>query len=376
MSANNHLKPYTFDRVIRLILSIAFVLAFFYILRRLSSVLIPFFIAVLIAYLMNPLVEFLQYKVKLKSRGLSVFISLILVFGIIYLLSTWLIPQFIQEMSRMIHLLRDYLQLDHVEDIIPTDLLNWIRKQLNNKEVLSHLNAENLAQTAKKLIGHAWNVFSGSVNIVISIISALIILVYLVFLLIDFKRISEGWIELVPPLYRKPVKEVFSDLTNGMNIYFRAQGLVALIVGILLAIGFKIIGLPMAIMIGLFIGALNIVPYLQVIGFIPVTLLALLKAMESHQNFWQVILAAAIVMAVVQAIQETILVPRIMGRVYGLHPAIILLSLSIWGSLLGLLGMLVALPLTTLLFSYYNRFVLQKEQIQLEEFLDGDKTDS
>ncbi len=372
MNDQNHLKPYTFDRVIRLLLSIGFIFGLFFILRRLSSVLIPFFIAVLIAYLMNPLVEFLQYKAKLKSRGLSVFISLIIVFGIIYLIAVWLVPQFFKEMSRMIHLLRNYLQLEHVSDIIPSDVLNWIQNHLNNKEILSHLNADNLAQTAKKLVGHAWTVFSGSVNIVISIISALIILVYLVFLLIDFKRISEGWINLIPPLYRKQVNEVFSDLTNGMNIYFRAQGLIALIVGVLLATGFKIIGLPMAIMVGLFIGALNIVPYLQVVGFIPVTLLSLLKAMESNQNFWQVILAAIIVMAIVQAIQETILVPRIMGRVYGLHPAIILLSLSIWGSLLGLLGMLVALPLTTLLFSYYNRFVLQKQQDKMTKQIESE----
>ena len=124
---------------------------------------------------------------------------------------------------------------------------------------------------------------------------------------------------------------------------------IALIVGVLLAIGFKIIGLPMGIMMGLFIGALNISPYLQILGIIPAMLLALLKAMETNQSFWHVMMLVLIVMAVVQVIQETILTPRILGKAYGMNPAVVLLTLSVWGSVMGLLGMLLALPLTTLI---------------------------
>ncbi len=353
-------KPFTFDRVVRILLSVGFLFGFYFLLQRLSSVLIPFLVAVLIAYLINPLVEFLQYKVKLKSRGLSVFISLILVFGSLYFLAIWLIPQFISEMSKMVELLKIYLQDSSFSGFFPKETVNWANDYINQTDFTDLLSPQSVAVTLKKVLGHAWNIFSGSVNFLIGLMSLLIILVYLVFLLIDFKQISDGWPKLVPPNFREPVMEVFNDLTTGMHIYFRAQGLIALIVGVLLAIGFKIIGLPLAIIIGLFIGALNIVPYLQVIGLVPVALLSLLKAMETNQSYWHVTLMALIVIAVVQIIQETILVPKIMGRVYGLHPAIILLSLSIWGSLLGLLGMLVALPITTLLFSYYNRFVLKR----------------
>lgn len=360
MSNPTH-KPYTFDRVVRMVLSVAVFFIIYYLLQRLSSVLVPFLIAVLMAYLMNPLVNFLQIKAKFKSRGLSVFASLIIVFGIIYALAIWLIPQFITEMTRMVFLIRNYLQVGGVDEILPEEVIDWISVYINQTDFSEILNPQNIAGSLKKIFGQAWNIFSGSINFAVSVISALIVLVYLVFLLIDFSKISKGWVSLIPPTYQLSVQHVFDDLASAMHIYFRAQGLVALIVGILLAIGFKIIGLPLAVMIGLFIGALNIVPYLQVVGFFPVMLLALLKAMESNQSFWQVLLAASIVMAVVQVIQETILVPKIMGRVYGMHPAIILLSLSIWGSLLGLLGMLVALPLTTLLFSYYNRFVLQRD---------------
>ncbi len=352
-------KPYTFDRVVRILLSLGFLFGFYFLLQRLSGVLIPFLVAVLFAYLINPLVEFLQYKVKLKSRGLSVSVSLLLVFGTLYFLAIWLIPQFISEMSKMVELLKESLQDSSFSSLLPKETLAWINDYINQTDFSDLLNPQSMADTLKKVLGQAWNIFSGSVNFLIGLMSLLIILVYLVFLLIDFKQISDGWSKLVPPNYRSQVLEVFNDLTSGMQIYFRAQGLIALIVGVLLAIGFKIIGLPMAIIIGLFIGALNIVPYLQIVGLIPVALLSLLKAMETNQSFWHVIALALIVVAVVQLIQETILVPKIMGRVYGLHPAIILLSLSVWGSLLGLLGMLVALPVTTLLFSYYNRFVLK-----------------
>ncbi|SMO33681.1 Predicted PurR-regulated permease PerM [Saccharicrinis carchari] len=359
---SQHSKPYTFDRVVRMVLSIAFLFAVYFLLNRLSGALIPFFIALLLAYLINPMVDFFQFKCRFKYRSLAVLSSLLIVFGSTYFLLTWLVPQFFAEMTKMVQLIRVYLNQAKVSDILPQEVIDYINAYINNTDFTEILKAQSVTNSLKSIFGQAWKVFSGSMSFLFGVVGLLIILVYLVFLLVDFKRIADGWPGLVPPQYREPVEEIFSDLTQGMQIYFRAQGLIALIVGVLLAIGFRIIGLPMAIIIGLFIGALNIVPYLQIAGLIPVALLSLLRAMESGQSFWHVILLASIVMGVVQLIQETVLVPKIMGRVYGLHPAIILLALSVWGSLLGLLGMLIALPVTTLLFSYYKRFVLKKDK--------------
>ncbi len=357
-------RPYTFDRVVRMVLSLAILVGLYFLLLRLSSVLVPFFLAILIAYLLNPLVDFIQFKLRFKYRVLSVFTSLIFVIGVLYFLGLWLIPQFIGEMTKMVNLIKEYLNsTDSVSSLLPKEVISKINEAISNTDIQDLIGSSNVTDVLRKVMGQAWNVFSGSISFIIGAISFLIVLVYIVFLLIDFQRIAKGWSGLVPQQYRSHVTEIFQDLQEGMHIYFRAQGLIALIVGILLSIGFKIIGLPMPIIVGLFIGLLNIVPYLQVVGIVPVALLSLLKAMETNQSFWHVILLALIVLAIVQAIQEIILVPKIMGRVYGLHPAIILLSLSIWGSLLGLLGMLVALPLTTLLFSYYKRFVLKKEQM-------------
>ena len=162
-----------------------------------------------------------------------------------------------------------------------------------------------------------------------------------------------------------------------MNKYFRGQTLIALLVGILFSIGFLIIDFPLAIGFGLFIGLLNMVPYLQLIAFVPTILLALLKAADSGENFWWILFGALMVFAIVQIIQDAILTPKIMGKVTGLNPAIILLSLSIWGSLLGILGMIIALPLTTLLLSYYHKYVTDPEKkILAEEWKTLEKKDT
>ena len=143
-----------------------------------------------------------------------------------------------------------------------------------------------------------------------------------------------------------------------MNLYFRGQALVALSVGILFSIGFLIIGMPLAIVLGMFIGLLNMVPYLQFISLLPTTLLCLVYSVNTGVDFWVIWWESMAVYAIVQVIQDLIIVPRVMKKAMGLNPAIILLSLSIWGVLLGFIGLIIALPLTSLLLSYYNKYII------------------
>ena len=90
----------------------------------------------------------------------------------------------------------------------------------------------------------------------------------------------------LPPKRRAIVFAVASDVKDSMNHYFRGQALVALCVGILFSIGFAIIGMPLAIVLGMFIGLLNMVPYLQLISIIPTTLLCVVYSMDSNVEFW------------------------------------------------------------------------------------------
>ena len=202
---------------------------------------------------------------------------------------------------------------------------------------------------------------------IVSIVSGFIVLLYLFFILLDYESYTENWKKFVPVKQREKATTLFHDVARKMNAYFRGQSLIALCVGILFSIGFTIIDLPMAIALGLFIGLLNLVPYLQTIGFIPATILALLKAADTGQNFWIIMLLVLLVFVVVQSIQDLILTPKIMGSMMGLNPAAILLSLSIWGSLLGFIGLIIALPLTTIIIMYYQDYIARDELQQKEE---------
>ncbi len=197
----------------------------------------------------------------------------------------------------------------------------------------------------------------GTANVLMAVVGLVVILLYMIFLLMDFQSVSTDWITLFPEQHREPVALFVSDFEAAMNRYFRAQALLAAIAGVLFAIGFSIIGLPMAILLGLFLGLLNMVPYLQTVGFIPALILSLMHSLQSGTDFSTIILMVVGVFAVVQVIQDGLLTPRIMGQAMGLSPWLIMLSLSVWGQLLGMLGLLIALPMTCLCLAYYRRAV-------------------
>lgn len=356
-------KKITFDSFIRGSIGCVIIIGILMLIERLSGVLLPFFIAWLIAYLVYPLVKFFQYRLKLKNRLLSIFCALFIItltgVAIFYLL----IPPMISEMGRMNKLLVSYLSHGGGANI-PHTLSEFIHEYIDLAAINQMLSEENILATIKTTLPKMWAILAESINILFSIFASFIILLYVIFILLDYEAIAEGWLHLLPNKYRHFASHLVYDIQNGMNKYFRGQALVALCVGILFSIGFLIIDFPMAIALGLFIGALNMVPYLQIIGFFPTLILAILKAADTGDNFWVVIAGALAVFTIVQIIQDTLLVPKIMGKITGLNPAIILLSLSIWGSLMGMLGMIIALPLTTLMLSYYQRFIINKELIK------------
>ena len=125
---------------------------------------------------------------------------------------------------------------------------------------------------------------------------------YFIFILLDYEKIANGWIDLIPERYRPFLQGLAEDVEYSMNRYFRGQSLIALSVGILLAIGFKIINFPLAVTLGLFIGVLNLIPYMQAIGIIPMILLSLLRSAETGENFWLIFGLAILVLGIVQCI--------------------------------------------------------------------------
>lgn len=360
-------KKITFDSFIRAVILGAIIIGVLMLLKRLSGVLLPFFLAWLIAYLIYPLVSFFQHKLRLKNRIISIFCALFTLSIIGSVAFYLLVPPMIQEFLRVKDLLIEYFSTTHTASNVPTTLSEFIRQNIDLHILEQMFSQENILDALKVTVPKLWSLISESINLLFGFFTVFLILLYIVFILLDYESISEGWTHLMPKKYRKTVTGILNDVKDGMNRYFRGQALVALCVGILFSIGFLIIDFPLAIGLGLFIGALNMVPYLQIIGFVPTIMLAILKAADTGDNFWIIIASAAAVFIVVQIIQDGYLVPRIMGKITGLNPAIILLSLSIWGSLMGMLGMIIALPLTTLMLSYYQRYIINQENIYKTE---------
>lgn len=369
-------KKITFDSFIRGVLSGAVVIAILYLLKRLSGVLLPFFMAWLIAYLTYPMVTFYQHKLRMKNRVVSIVAVMLTLLIVIAGAGCFFIPPMIEECVRLKHLIEVYFIEGNGGASIPKTITQFLRENIDPIWLKETLNAENVMTAFQKLVPQMWNLISTSYNIVLALITVFIMLLYLFFILLDYEQIASGWITLLPAKHRDKTIKLTTDIKDSMNRYFRGQAVVAFCVGILFSIGFLIIDFPLAIGLGLFIGLLNMVPYLQIIGFVPTILLALLKAADTGDNFWWILGSALLVFCIVQLIQDAFLVPKIMGKITGLNPAIILLSLSIWGSLMGMLGMIIALPCTTLLLSYYQKYIRRKDLDFLSEQIATDNQDN
>ena len=360
-------KEITFDRFIRGLIAIAGCVIAYLLISRLSGALLPFLIAWLFCYLVYPIVKFFQYKLRLRNRALSIFAVLLLFVALIVGVCFAIVPPIIEEFVMLKEFVANYLTSGGNNSTIPAVVNEFIREHIDMRQVEAYFSADRIGELIKSALPKIWNVVTQSFNVVGIVVAAFMVLVYIFFILNDYESLERGWIRLIPKKYRERVVTLCDDVEESMSNYFRGQSLIALCVGILFSIGFLIIDFPMAIGFGLFVGMLNIVPYLQITSVVPMIFLALVKAANTGENFWWILIAAGIVMLVVQIIQETILIPRIMNKAIGLHPAVILLSLSIWGSLLGLVGMIIALPATSLMLSYYRQFLRRQEAAEREQ---------
>jgi predicted PurR-regulated permease PerM len=412
-------EQYTFDRVVRGVLGVLAVTAAILLVRYLKDVLLPFVAAVILAYLLNPIVSALERKTG--RRGLAVALTLGGL-GIAGLgLTVVIVPLMISQIGRFTDdlklLYKDLPAVGPSSDELPDrpaaipesephedggsakTAIGWqelkdaweryqaeqdtprsqrlaaFRARLEGtyiggalERVLAYLQSPEfsmlLVAGAKRLAAGGWEVVTFTVNLVLGLIGLVIVLLYLVFLLLDFPAYAQAWPGFLPPRYRPQIVEFSDEFRVVMSRYFRGQAIVALLVGALFSVGFTVIGLPMAVPFGLFVGLLNMVPYLQTTALIPAMMLALMRAIEGSASFmWSVVLVL-VVFGVVQVIQDGIIVPKVMGGTTGLRPVAILLGLFIWGKLLGFLGLLLAIPLTCLGIAYYRRHVLDHVEVR------------
>ena len=353
-------KTITFDTFVRWLGYGLLVVGVFLFLYYLSGVLLPFAVGWLLAYLLHPAVKFVQFKMRVRNRVLSIIITLIVVLIVVVGVLWLIIPPMIGQFEKLGQLASNYIQQKANVGSVPEAIRLWTDKNRENIDMFLH--SSEFREGLKSLVPNIFQAVGKTANIIISIIGSLIALLYMFFILMDYDYLTKAWVKLFPKKSRPFWNELASDAERALSNYIRGQGTVALIMGILFCIGFTIIDFPMAIGLGILIGIMDLVPYLHTLALVPTALLALLKAADTGQNFWLILLSALAVFAIVQVIIDMIVTPKVMGKAMGLNPAILLLSLSVWGVLLGFIGLIIALPLTTLLMAYYQRYVTKDEE--------------
>ena len=365
-------REFTFDRIARMLVLSVLILLIYVAVQAIWSIILPFLLAGIFAYVMMPLVRFFQYTLRLRSRGLSVILTLLLLGAVVYLAVIFIIPSINAEIEKTLQVISGYSSgQDILMMILPRNIRNYLNGGLRWGNFPQQLSFEKVLENVKLLLDQVGGIINSTLSIFSWGLVFLIGFIYFVFILLDFENLARGFISLFPKTLRPTIRTISMDLDRYMNNYFRGQALIAISVGILLSIGFNIIGLPLATAMGIFIGILNFIPYMQALGIIPLGLASLLMAAQTGENAFVCMLLASGVLMIVQIIQDMIIVPHIMGQTMGMRPSLSLLVLSIWGYLLGFFGMLIALPITMFIYSLYMRYVLQDEeyieQMRLQE---------
>lgn len=356
-------KPFNLDRTVRLTLGMIVLVVSALLIDRLSGVLLPFFAAWLVAYMLNPIVDFVQYKLKVKNRLASVLIVLLLLIGVVAGVVALAANSVQSEIQKMHLMTQQYLQSSTAAETPPI-VQEYLRKLFNSIDLPALMDFGNLENLLDYVIPKAFDIVSSSLQYIAGLVVVFFFVLYMFFIMNDFHTLSQEWINLVPKKYRLFAKQMVHDLAQGMDTYFRRQALISLIVGILFSIGFAILGLPMSVAMGMLVGLLNMIPYMHTLGIIPPIIVALVQSSQGGTGFWMMVIWIIVVFCVIQVILDGFLTPKIMGQATGLRPAVILLSLTVWGALLGITGMIIALPVTTMLTSYYRHYIINQGTVE------------
>lgn len=351
-------KEITFSTFIRWTGIILLVVAVLCTLNYLSDVLIPFFVAWLLAYLLYPIVKFIENRLHIRFRPVSIILTLLFVGTILGLIGYLIVPPMIEQFQRLYDILIHWVR----ETTHTNNLSAWLSEKVleNQEQITAFFKSRDFTNVLKTSAPKLFSFVGQTASVLISIVASMITLLYMFFILLDYESLTQNWIRIFPKKVRPFWRDLAKDVERELNNYIRGQGGVALCMGIMFCIGFTIIDFPMAIGLGILIGIMDLIPYLHTFALIPTAFLAMLKAADTGQSFWLVFGMAFAVFAVVQIITDMIVTPKIMGKAMGLNPAILLLSLSVWGSVLGFIGLIIALPLTTLIIAYWQRYVTKE----------------
>jgi predicted PurR-regulated permease PerM len=350
-------KEFTLDRTIRIGFIGLIGWGLISLVDRLSGVLLPFVLALVLAFLLDPVVSFIQKRVR-NNRGVALLLTFLLILLLNAAFYAILIPSVIHEVEQFQKLIETNRDGVFSGRFIPEHMRIQLREFFQSEDFKHYFSLESLAPMIQKALPGVWSSVTNAFGILASLVGMIAVLLYLVFILKDYSSFRDNWHTYIPPKVRPQVIDFIDEFSTNMFGYFRQKTIIVIINIFLFGIGFMIMGLPLAILLAILIGLLNYIPYLQNLGLIPALLSAGLLSLETGQPFWIPLVIVLGIFLVIQVLEDAVLVPWLMKEVTGMNPAIMLLSIAIWGSLLGILGMIIALPFSTLIITYYRKYVL------------------
>jgi predicted PurR-regulated permease PerM len=319
------------------------------------KVISPVFIGILIAYLFNPLITRMTAKKKLNRVAATIIIFTAFII-IVYLLLQYLIPLVVKEVNELIKYLPTVF--DTVNGFVNNLLtkLNLVEfnggKAFDVKTLLTSTLNSYTANMPSKVLTFATSFVSKTGTVLLSLIIGF-------YLCLDFDRASEFLYVFVPKKHRTSTHTLFKDISEQIFSFVRGTGLIAILVFATSALCFGICGLKAAIFFALWNAITNIIPYIgPYIGGIPII------AVAFATDFKLGIIITIVVIAI-QLIESYILHPIVMSKTMKLHPVTIILGLLIFGHFFGIIGMVIATPLTaiikTILLYIDDKFGLTKK---------------
>lgn len=365
-SATHHY--WNIDRIMKLIIGLAVASVLIILIGYLSDVLLPFFVACFIAYMLQPLVELNRRLIHEKGRAIGSIMALLEVLAVVVGIIYFFLPQVVKELDVLSGIIHD---VSSGKRSLPPEyltIIDWVERYINPTTLKSQLSGLQFGT----IISKGTSLLNESLSVIIEVLGWALTVVYVLFILIDYPEIVRGFKLIIPHKYRENAMVVVRDVQSSMDHYFRGQGLVALCAAVFYCIGFSIVGLPLAIPMGILVGILYMIPYFQYITLIPVAIICAVYSLSGEVTFISMFGRSLLVYLVSQCICDYILTPHIMGKEMGMNAAIILLSLSIWGSLLGIIGMIIALPVSSLMMAYYERYISNpREKITQESSIEN-----
>ncbi len=332
------LTPIKFKPLISLILAVILIFSG---IIMIGKVLIPFIIALILAYILNPLLEKIQNKIKIK-RSIICFIAALIVAIMIFSLPLYLLPSLALQLKTVINKIPDAINAINKNILDPLNIKYAVNFhiQLDQIKVLILSNMQGIFQKLDLLPLLARNGMLAIEALVYMILTPFI----LFYSLINWQYILKFFENLIPRPYLTNMLMIFKEIDLMLASYLRGQILVMFIMAVYYAMALHFVGLSSGIVIGILTGLLVFIPYLGILtGFILALLISLAQFNDMHE-----IIAVLVVFGIGHVLEGALVTPFLVGGRIGLNPIMIILSLMVFGQLFGIVGVLLALPLSTI----------------------------